>query len=159
PFCGLFFAESGSRMPPEVFSCAAERRTTIRSPSGLTCIAISRDDRRKVPEYPWLACSKFHAPDGWRCKLFCPQVLKPCRAPGPFRFPAKLAGRGKEPLSEWQPRGNSVGRVGTGTSVVKRGLKDWTRICRLIEVRPLQDQCRSARGTYCVTKHKENDLM
>ena len=35
PFCGLFLAESGRRMPPAVFSSASKRRITIRSPSGL----------------------------------------------------------------------------------------------------------------------------
>src|SRR5262245_35791498 len=42
PFCGLFRAVSGSRMPPAVFSSASKRRITKRSPSGLIFIDTLR---------------------------------------------------------------------------------------------------------------------
>src|SRR5262245_47238160 len=67
PFCGLFLAVSGRRMPPVVFSSALKRCTTMRSPSGFRPIwRVSGELRTGAqghPDFEWGGGRATNVPD------------------------------------------------------------------------------------------------
>src|SRR5262249_7731876 len=76
PRCGLFLALSGSKMPPDVFSCDGDRRTTMRSPSGLTFMA--RPHAPNAMETKSRArISKLRASAVCKCKLLATNEYRP----------------------------------------------------------------------------------
>src|SRR5207249_453544 len=103
PFCGLFLAESGSRMPPLVFSEAAKRRTTMRSPSGFRFIALLRDEvNHGQDETVASPVSNFHAPDLVSAQTFANMALETIH-PSATPVPVLPLCRGVQTrLSEWQ---------------------------------------------------------